>query len=108
MISYFKLWRLLKKRGYQRKDIVRLAGISESTYWKLLASEAVRMDVLQRICVALNVDVGDISLIGHQILYWNQVKVDLGDELLKIVLIHLFHGAPSCWYVILLNHVLCD
>ena len=45
---------------YQRKDIVRLAGISESTYRKLLASEAVRMDVLQRICVALNVDVGDI------------------------------------------------
>ena len=58
MISYFKLWRLLEKRGYQRKDIVRLAGISESTYRKLLASEAVRMDVLQRICVALSVDVG--------------------------------------------------
>ena len=48
MISYFKLWRLLEKRGYQRKDIIRLAGISESTYRKLLASEAVRMDVLQR------------------------------------------------------------
>lgn len=60
MTSYFKLWRLLDKRGYQRKDIVRLAGISESTYRKLLANEAVRMDVLQRICVALNVDVGDI------------------------------------------------
>ena len=60
MISYFKLWRLLDKRGYQRKDIVRLVGISESTYRKLLASEAVRMDVLQRICVALSVDVGDI------------------------------------------------
>ena len=55
MISYFKLWRLLEKRGYQRKDIVRLAGISESTYRKLLASEAVRMDVLQRVCIALNV-----------------------------------------------------
>ena len=49
MISYFKLWRLLDKRGYQKKDIVRLAGISESTYRKLLASEAVRMDVLQQI-----------------------------------------------------------
>ena len=64
MISYFKLWRLLEKRGYQRKDIVRLAGISESTYRKLLSSEAVRMDVLQRICVALNVDVGDICVSG--------------------------------------------
>ena len=43
------------------KDIVRLAKICESTYRILLASEAVRMDVLQRICIALNVDVGDIS-----------------------------------------------
>ena len=51
MISYFKLWRLLDKRGYQRKDIVRLAEISESIYRKLLASEAVRMDVLQRIAL---------------------------------------------------------
>lgn len=60
MISYNKLWRLLEKRGCQRKDIIRLAGISESTYRKLLSSEAVRMDVPQRICVALNADVGDI------------------------------------------------
>ena len=59
-VGNFKLWRLLEKRSYQRKDIVRLAGISDSTYRKLLASEAVRMDVLQRICITLNVDVGDI------------------------------------------------
>lgn len=60
MISYFKLWQLLEKRGYRRKSIISLGGISESTFRKLLANEAVRMDVLQRICVALNVDVGDI------------------------------------------------
>ena len=60
MISFFRLWRLLEKRGYQRKDIVRLAGISESTYRKLLAGEAVRMDVLERICKALGVDFGDV------------------------------------------------
>lgn len=60
MISYFRLWRLLEKRRYQKKDIIRLAGISESTYRKLLAGEAVRMDVLERICLALGVDVGDV------------------------------------------------
>lgn len=60
MISYFPLWRLLEKQRYQKKDIIRLAGISESTYRKLLAGEAVRMDVLERICLALNVDIGDI------------------------------------------------
>ena len=60
MISYFRLWRLLEKRRYQKKDIMRLAGISESTYRKLLAGEAVHIDVLERICLALNVDIGDV------------------------------------------------
>ena len=60
MISYFRLWRLLKRRRYSRKDITWLAGISDSTYRKLLNSDSVRMDVLERICKALNVDIGDI------------------------------------------------
>ena len=57
MPSYNRLWSLLEKRGYVRKDIIRLAGISESTYRKLLADDYVRMDVLERICRALNVDI---------------------------------------------------
>ena len=60
MISYYRLWRLLEKRGYERRDIIRLAGISESTYRKLVNREAVRMDVLERVCKALNVDIGDV------------------------------------------------
>lgn len=60
MISYFRLWRLLERRGYSKKDITWLARISDSTYRKLLNSDSVRMDVLERICKALNVDVGDI------------------------------------------------
>ena len=60
MISYFRLWRLLEKRGYSRWDIIWLAGISDSTYQKLVHSDHVRMDVLERICKALNVDIGDI------------------------------------------------
>ncbi len=59
-IYYTRLWRLLERRGYSRKDIIWLAGISESTYRKLLAGEATRMDVLERICVALKVDIGDV------------------------------------------------
>ena len=60
MISYFRLWRLLERRGYSKKDITWLAGISDSTYRKLLNSDSVCMDILERICKALNVDVGDI------------------------------------------------
>ena len=60
MISYAKLWRLLQRRRYVQRDIIRLAGISETTYQKLVKGESVRMDVLVRICRALNVDIGDV------------------------------------------------
>ncbi|MGN0802379.1 MAG: helix-turn-helix domain-containing protein, partial [Candidatus Faecivicinus sp.] len=54
MISYAHLWKLLEKRGYSQKDIVYLAGISESTYRKLKVNDTIRMDVLERICIALD------------------------------------------------------
>lgn len=60
MISYKKLWLLLHRRRYTQRDIIRLSGISESTYQKLVKGEAVRLDVLERICAALHVDIGDV------------------------------------------------
>lgn len=60
MISYARLWKLLEKRGYSQKDIVYLAGISESTYRKLKVNDTIRMDVLERICIALDADIGDV------------------------------------------------
>ena len=60
MISYAKLWKLLDRRGYSRRDIISLAGISYSTYQKLVKNDSVRLDVLHRICSALNVDIGDV------------------------------------------------
>ena len=60
MITYSRLWLLLKRRGYSPRDIIHLAGISESTYRKMSRNEAVRMDVLERVCAALRVDVGDV------------------------------------------------
>ena len=60
MITYSRLWLLLKRRGYNPRDIIRLAGISESTYRKMSRNEPVRMDVLERICLSLHVDIGDI------------------------------------------------
>ena len=51
---------------YYKRDIIHLAGISESTYQKLVNNEPVRMDVLGRLCDALNVDVGDICSLRHR------------------------------------------
>ena len=61
MISYAKLWRLLERRGYSRPDIIQLAQISESTYQKLVNNDTVRLDVLERVCTALRVDIGDVG-----------------------------------------------
>ena len=60
MISYSKLWRLLDRRHLSSRDIIRLAGISESTYQKLMKNDSVRMDVLERVCAGLGVDIGDV------------------------------------------------
>jgi len=60
MITYNKFWLLLNRRGYSPRDIIHLAGISESIYRKMSRNEAVRMDVLERMCAALRVDVGDV------------------------------------------------
>ena len=60
MISYSKLWRLLGRRHLSSRDIIHLAKISESTFQKLMKNDSVRMDVLQRICEGLGVDIGDV------------------------------------------------
>ena len=60
MISYKKLWGLLSRHVYAQRDIISLSGISESTYQKLVKGESVRLDVLERICAALSVDIGDV------------------------------------------------
>ena len=65
MITYSRLWLLLHRRGYSPRDIIHLAGISESTYRKMSRNEPVRMDVLERICAALRVDVGGCVFIQH-------------------------------------------
>jgi DNA-binding Xre family transcriptional regulator len=60
MITYSRLWLVLHRRGYSPRDIIHLARISESTYRKMSRNEPVRMDVLERVCAALRVDVGDV------------------------------------------------
>ncbi len=59
-VSYNKLFKLLIDRKLKRKDLREMAGISMSSVTKLGNDEYVSMDVLVRICKALNVNIGDI------------------------------------------------
>lgn len=60
MISYKKLWHVLLDKDLKKKDLVTLAGVSSYTVNKLNRGDNVTTDVLQRICKALECDIGDI------------------------------------------------
>ena len=59
-ISYSKLWKLLIDKGMTKTEVRLKADISTTTLAKLGKNETVSMDVLIRICNALDCNVGDI------------------------------------------------
>lgn len=59
-ISYKKLWKLLIDRDIKKKDLQSSAGISWASVTKLSKGEAVSMDVLIKVCKAMNCDIGDV------------------------------------------------
>ena len=60
-ISYKKLWKLLIDRDMKKKDLMALAGISQSSVTKMGHNENVNTEVLVKICLALKYDIGDIA-----------------------------------------------
>lgn len=59
-ISYNKLWKLLIDKNMKKKELGEAAGISNSLIAKLGKNENVTVDVLVRICSALNCGIEDI------------------------------------------------
>ena len=59
-VSYKKLFMLLVARDMKKKDLQELAGVSSSTMAKLAKGEYVSLEVLTKICCALNVEMGEI------------------------------------------------
>ena len=60
-ISYKKLWKLLIDRDMKKKDLMAISGVSQSSVTKMGKNENVNTEVLVRICLALNCDIGDIA-----------------------------------------------
>lgn len=58
--SYNKLWKLLIDKNMMKKDLMTQTGMTSSTMAKLGKNQAVSMDVLARICKALDCNIGDI------------------------------------------------
>jgi DNA-binding Xre family transcriptional regulator len=59
-ISYKKLWILLIEKGLKKTDLKELCQIGPATLAKLSKNETVSLDVLQKICKALECNIGDI------------------------------------------------
>jgi putative transcriptional regulator len=59
-VSYRKLWKLLIDKDMKKKDLRVASGISTNALAKLGKNNRVGTDVLEKICLALNCDVGDI------------------------------------------------
>ena len=60
VISYKKLWKLLIDKDMKKKDLQQLAGISAASITKLGKNENVNTEIIEKICVTLQCDVGDI------------------------------------------------
>ncbi len=59
-VSYNKLWKLLIDRNMKKKELGEAAGISNSLIAKLGKNENVTVEVLVKICTALNCQIDDI------------------------------------------------
>jgi len=59
-VSYKKLWKQLIDRDMKKKDLRVASGISTNALAKLGKNENVSTDVLEKICLTLSCDVGDI------------------------------------------------
>ena len=65
-VDYRGLWKLLIDKNIKNKtDLIELAGISTNVLAKLNRGDFISMDSLQKICKALNCDVGDICVINE-------------------------------------------
>lgn len=59
-ISYNKLWKLLVDKKMSKADLRKAAGIAPNTMTRLRRDEEVTLSMLNRICVVLDVNIGDV------------------------------------------------
>ena len=59
-INYKKLWKLLIDKDLKKSQLKDLAQISQSTLVRLNRNEYVSLEVLVKICIALDCEISDI------------------------------------------------
>lgn len=64
-VDYKKLWKLLIDKDMKKTDLIPVAGISSNVLAKMNKGEFVSMESIQKVCRALDCDVGDICVINE-------------------------------------------
>ena len=59
-VSYKKLWKLIIDQDKTNVEVRKSAGISPATFTKLKKNEIVSLDVLMKLCMILDCEIGDI------------------------------------------------
>lgn len=59
-VNYNGLWKLLIDKGIKKSDLISIAGISSNVLAKLGKNEYVSMESLEKICIGLGCDIGEI------------------------------------------------
>ncbi len=65
-VSYNKLWKVLVDKKMSKADLRRAADVSPGTMTSLRRDKKVSMDVMIRICEALDCDIGDVMSIYRE------------------------------------------
>lgn len=65
--DYGKLWSILKEQKLKKKDLLEKAGLSSNIMAKMSKGQLISMDSLQKICIALNCEVGDIIKLNPRV-----------------------------------------
>lgn len=60
MVSYNRLWKKLIDLNMKKRDLKDATGIGSTTLTKLNNDEPVSMDVMIKICEALQCNIGDV------------------------------------------------
>jgi len=60
MVCYNKLWKKLIDLNMKKRELKKATGIGSTTLTKLNNNEPVSMDVMIKICVVLECNIGDV------------------------------------------------
>ena len=60
MITFDPLWQTLRAKHLNKGDLQKLTKLSSTTVAKLAKNEVVKLDVIERICEALDCQIQDV------------------------------------------------